>query len=290
MVVRSNVMALNAYRQLGMNNSAVSKSLEKLSSGYRINRAGDDASGLAISEKMKAQISALEQASSNSQDGISLIQTAEGALTEVHSMLNRMVELASKAANGTMDDTIDRKALQEEVDALVDEINRISEGTNFNGINLLDGSMGLNKDAFTSIVSTDAQEASNISLNFAPSTEPDATKLHLGTEDVGEQKPEFKIDLGNLQLEQGTAGDALSIKIGNTTFSVTIDTSGGAKTATDIAGAIVTQVGKENTNKGIELNGAYYKATNNAGVLTFAYAGDVTNAGTPADSDRLLTL
>ena len=99
MVVRSNIMAINAHRQLGMNNSQVSKSLEKLSSGYRINRAGDDASGLAISEKMKAQIKGLETASVNAQDGISLIQTAEGALTEVHDMLNRMVELAGKAAN-----------------------------------------------------------------------------------------------------------------------------------------------------------------------------------------------
>ena len=98
MVVRSNIMALNANHQLGMNNSQVSKSLEKLSSGYKINRAGDDASGLAISEKMKAQIKGLETASANSQDGISLVQTAEGALTEVHDMLNRMVELAGKAA------------------------------------------------------------------------------------------------------------------------------------------------------------------------------------------------
>lgn len=98
MVVRSNIMALNANRQLGMNNSQVSKSLEKLSSGYKINRAGDDASGLAISEKMKAQIKGLETASTNSQDGISLVQTAEGALTEVHDMLNRMVELAGKAS------------------------------------------------------------------------------------------------------------------------------------------------------------------------------------------------
>ena len=141
MVVRSNVMAVNAFRQLGMNNSQVSKSLEKLSSGFRINRAGDDASGLAISEKMKAQIKGLETASSNSQDGISLIQTAEGALTEVHDMLNRMVELAGKAANGTMDDTVDRAALQNEVNELIDEINRIAKGTNFNGIKLLDGSL-----------------------------------------------------------------------------------------------------------------------------------------------------
>ena len=139
MVVRSNIMALNANRQLGLNNSQVSKSLEKLSSGYKINRAGDDASGLAISEKMKAQIKGLETASANSQDGISLVQTAEGALTEVHDMLNRMVELAGKAANGTIDNETDRAALQKEMNALLDEIDRIADSTDFNGIKLLNG-------------------------------------------------------------------------------------------------------------------------------------------------------
>lgn len=139
MVVRTNTMSVNAYRQLGMNSSSVSKSLEKLSSGFRINRAGDDASGLAISEKMKAQINGLEQASANSQDGISLIQTAEGATTEIHNMLNRMVTLATKSANGTIRDEVDRQAIQTEVDALNTEITRIAKSTNFNGINLLDG-------------------------------------------------------------------------------------------------------------------------------------------------------
>ena len=141
MVVRTNTMALNAFRQLGNNNSQVSKSLEKLSSGFRINRAADDASGLAISEKMKAQIKGLEQASSNSQDGISLVQTAEGATTEIHNMLNRMVELATKSANGTIQDEVDREAIQREVDDLNAEITRIAKSTNFNGIQLLDGSL-----------------------------------------------------------------------------------------------------------------------------------------------------
>jgi len=141
-------MALNAYRQLGMNNNAVTKSLEKLSSGFRINRAGDDAAGLAISEKMKAQITGLETASANAQDGISLIQTAEGNLTEVHSMLNRMVELATKSANGTYTQ-IERNALQDEVDSLLEEIDRISKSANFNGTNLLDGSMGLGSSKIT---------------------------------------------------------------------------------------------------------------------------------------------
>ncbi len=141
MVVRTNIMGINANRQLGMNNNQVSKSLEKLSSGYRINRAGDDASGLAISEKMKAQIKGLEQASTNSQDAISLIQTAEGATTEIHNMLNRMVELYTKAANGTYDSQVDRTAIQAELDQLCEEMDRIAKHTNFNGIKLLDGTL-----------------------------------------------------------------------------------------------------------------------------------------------------
>ncbi|MGC6172939.1 flagellin [Lacrimispora sp. 38-1] len=152
MRIQHNIAALNSYRQLGSNNGAVSKNLEKLSSGYRINRAGDDAAGLAISEKMRAQITGLETASKNANDGISLVQTAEGALTEVHSMLNRMVELATQSANGTYQDNVDRENLKKEVDSLKSEIDRISEGTNFNGINLLDGSLGKTTGAPTTMV------------------------------------------------------------------------------------------------------------------------------------------
>ncbi len=141
MRIQHNIAALNSYRNLTNNNSAVSKNLEKLSSGYAINRAGDDAAGLAISEKMRAQITGLETAQKNANDGISLVQTAEGALTEVHSMLNRMVELADQSANGTYQDEVDRENLQKEVASLKDEIDRISESTNFNGIQLLDGSL-----------------------------------------------------------------------------------------------------------------------------------------------------
>ena len=144
MRIQHNIAALNSYRQLGSNNNTVAKNLEKLSSGYKINRAGDDAAGLAISEKMRAQITGLETASKNANDGISLVQTAEGALTEVHSMLNRMVELADQSANGTYQDAVDRENLQKEVSSLKSEIDRISESTNFNGINLLDGSLAGN--------------------------------------------------------------------------------------------------------------------------------------------------
>lgn len=164
MVVRSNIAAMNANRNLNKNNNAVSKSLEKLSSGFKINRAGDDASGLAISEKMKAQIKSLDTASANCEDGISLIQTAEGYLGEIHDQLNRMVELAEKSANGINEDSTmtgasaygigetvdgttgnlagtDRAALQSEMDQLSAEIDRIALTANFNGNKLFNGAM-----------------------------------------------------------------------------------------------------------------------------------------------------
>ena len=131
MIINHNIAALNTYRQLTINNTATGKSLEKLSSGYRINRAGDDAAGLAISEKMRSQIRGLNMAMRNAQDGISLIQTAEGALTETHSMLQHMRELAVQAANGTNTDA-DLEEIQKEIDQLKEEIDRIAQKTEFN--------------------------------------------------------------------------------------------------------------------------------------------------------------
>jgi flagellin len=140
MRINHNIAALNTYRQLTINNASGSKAIEKLSSGLRINRAGDDAAGLAISEKMRGQIRGLEMASKNAQDGVSMIQTAEGALHETHSILQRMRELAVQAANDTNDDN-DRLQLQEEVDALLEEIDRIATSTQFNGMTLLNGDL-----------------------------------------------------------------------------------------------------------------------------------------------------
>lgn len=139
MRIQHNIAALNTHRNLGANQASAAKNLEKLSSGFKINRAGDDAAGLAISEKMRGQISGLNMASKNAQDGISLIQTAEGALNETHSILQRMRELAVQSANDT-NVTADRTALQEEVSALTEELDRISSDTQFNTQNLLDGS------------------------------------------------------------------------------------------------------------------------------------------------------
>jgi flagellin len=138
MVVQHNLTAMNSNRQLGITTSGQSKSAEKLSSGYRINRAGDDAAGLKISEKMRSQIRGLNKASTNAEDGVSLIQTAEGALNETHSILQRMNELAVQGANDT-NQTIDRDAIQQELDALSEEIDRISSTTQFNKQSLLDG-------------------------------------------------------------------------------------------------------------------------------------------------------
>lgn len=140
MVVQHNLTAMNAKRQLNISTRMQSKSTEKLSSGYRINRAGDDAAGLSISEKMRAQIRGLTQASRNAQDGISLVQTAEGALDEVTDMLQRMNELAVQASNGTMT-SVDKEAIQSEIDALYTEIDRVSDSTTFNKQKLLDGNL-----------------------------------------------------------------------------------------------------------------------------------------------------
>lgn len=139
MVVQHNMQAMNTNRQLGITTSAQAKSTEKLSSGFRVNRAADDAAGLSISEKMRSQIRGLNKASSNAQDGVSLVQTAEGALNETHSILQRMNELATQAANDT-NTSVDRGAIQKEIDQLTSEIDRIRSTTQFNTMNLLDGS------------------------------------------------------------------------------------------------------------------------------------------------------
>ena len=179
MRIQHNIMAMNAYRNYANNTSALSKNLEKLSSGYKINRAGDDAAGLAISEKMRAQITGLETAQKNAKDGISLVQTAEGALTEVHDMLNRMYELAEQSANGTFEDGTDRKQLQKEVNQLKDEIDRIADSANFNGIKLLDGSMSANATTKINNAGTGTTAAVDVSIVADTVFNADGTELNL---------------------------------------------------------------------------------------------------------------
>ena len=161
MRIQHNLNAMNSLRQLGANNSATGKNLEKLSSGFRINRAGDDAAGLAISEKMRGQINGLEQAEQNANDGISLIQTAEGGLNETHAILQRMREIAVQSSNGTYQNEVDRENLNKEVTALKSEIDRISSSTHFNKINLLDGNLGGYE---TAAITAGASNITNISI------------------------------------------------------------------------------------------------------------------------------
>ncbi|WP_438473403.1 flagellin [Mediterraneibacter gnavus] len=222
MRIQHNIAALNSYRNLTGNNSAVSKNLEKLSSGYRINRAGDDAAGLAISEKMRAQITGLNTAQKNAQDGVSLVQTAEGAMTEVHSMLNRMVELADQSANGTYADEVDRENLQKEISSLKDEIDRIADSTNFNGINLLDGSLSTGKlPTFTGLdglTKTDIAATANsteltITGGAATPNKGEVFSLTVNYTDANGMTKEKKIELTaeNATTLKDTAGNSYTV-------------------------------------------------------------------------------
>ena len=222
MRIQHNIAALNSYRNLTGNNNAVSKNLEKLSSGYRINRAGDDAAGLAISEKMRAQITGLNTAQKNAQDGVSLVQTAEGAMTEVHSMLNRMVELADQSANGTYADEVDRENLQKEISSLKEEIDRIADSTNFNGINLLDGSLSTGKlPTFTGLdglTKTDIAATANsteltITGGAAAPTQGEVFSLTVNYTDANGMTKEKKIELTaeNATTLKDTAGNSYTV-------------------------------------------------------------------------------
>ena len=180
MRIQHNVTALNAHRNLFNNNTSVGKNLEKLSSGYRINRAGDDAAGLAISEKMRAQITGLETAQKNASDGISLVQTAEGALTEVHSMLNRMVELATQSANGTYQST-NRDQMQTEITKLQEEITRIAGSSDFNGLKLFAADTTISLQ-----VSDQANDTINVDMEKLITKLADSLAINIST-DTGAQ-------------------------------------------------------------------------------------------------------
>lgn len=262
MVVRTNMMAMYAYRHLAMNQAALAKSVAKLSSGFRINRAADDPSGLAISEKMKAQIAGLEQAAANAQDGISFIQTAEAATNEIHSMLNRMIELSTKAANGTLQEG-DRAMVEQEMNQLREEITRISKSTNFNGKNQLDGS--LSGPAKLSNTAGTATTGAVTNLSFSGKT---AEMLVGNTLTIEGKTYEFVTAAGNVTkgrtaivLADGaegaqiatavrTAVSASGYTVGGTGLSVTLtsDTvgTGSAPATVSQQGGIRLQVGDTN--------------------------------------------
>ncbi len=188
MIIQHNMAAANTNRQLGITTGNIAKSTEKLSSGFKINRAGDNAAGLTISEKMRAQIRGLEQASANAQDGISLIQTAEGALNETQSILQRMRELAVQASNDT-NVSVDREAIQKELTALTAEVDRIAESTQFNKMNLLDGTLtGKN-------LQVGANEDQNIGISIGS----------MKADDIGLEDDKVKVD------NHDNAGDSITV-------------------------------------------------------------------------------
>ena len=233
MVVQHNMQAMNANRMLNVTTSQQSKATEKLSSGYKINRAADDAAGLSISEKMRKQIKGLDQASTNAQDGISAVQTAEGALTEVHSMLQRMNELATQAANGTNSEA-DRSSIQDEIDQLTTEIDRVAETTKFNETYLLKG------NGKTSTVKISAQDAGIKGTLTGVGTGPAVFKMSalkfgdtitigskgytIGTtiEDIRNVITSGKL-ANNTQVVKGAAGDGSIITINGTEYTVVED-------------------------------------------------------------------
>ena len=239
MRIQHNIMAMNAYRNYNANTSALSKNLEKLSSGYKINRAGDDAAGLAISEKMRAQITGLDAAQKNVKDGISLVKTAEGAMQEIQDMLNRMDYLATQSANGTYDNEVDRANLQKEVDQLRSEIDRIADSANFNGINLLDGSMEKGAVRGAEYTKVDSSEIADMMKAAGFGTTQgaiEAGKTVLEADGADAQKASFSVKLDNLNV---AGDDTLNLEIGSGGNKVTlsVDVKAGM-TAADIATAI----------------------------------------------------
>ncbi|WP_128894321.1 flagellin N-terminal helical domain-containing protein [Longirhabdus pacifica] len=256
MRINHNISALNTQNQLGRNNTAIGKSLEKLSSGYRINRAGDDAAGLAISEKMRAQIKGLDMAEKNSLDGISLIQTAEANMDEVHSMLQRMRELSVQAINDTNTDD-DRASLQLEIDELKDEIDRISENAEFNTKKLLNGDLAL--DITGTIASTNvtlSSDAYGVNLDagtYAFEVKAGTTtgefdiEIKDGTTTIGSASidvnatPEGTVTINGLEFSWDNAANAVTAGTG----TITVDDS---KALTFQIGANSGQTMKLNIN------------------------------------------
>ena len=232
MRIQHNIMAMNAYRNYNNNTKALSGNLEKLSSGYKINRAGDDAAGLAISEKMRAQITGLDAAQKNVKDGISLVKTAEGAMQEIQDMLNRMDYLATQSANGTYDNEVDRANLQKEVDALKSEINRIADSANFNGIKLLDGSLAA-EDNTTGISGTGKATADGVFTIVADGqlgVEPQAGEFEY---DLSQLSIDLKVeDDGTITAKSGRAGKTRAAGASGTTPSTGGATGPGATGST----------------------------------------------------------
>ncbi len=295
MRIQHNIAAMNAYRNYNLNTSAVSKNLEKLSSGYKINRAGDDAAGLAISEKMRAQITGLDAASKNVKDGISLVKTAEGAMQEVQDMLNRMVSLATQSANGTYQDAVDRENLQAEVDQLRSEINRIADSANFNGIKLLDGSL----DAGTNVVNL--KDPSDLATAAAGSTAAGMSFTHVSDGMLVDKAPaagKYTVDFSQTKLSNNSTADIAVTFALTGDLSVKITVAAGAEMdGKDIAEALKKALMKtDDTNQANDVpdTGITVMTTASASKFTFDVDGsklvinEVKPAAKQSDIDGLV--
>lgn len=230
MIINHNLSAMNAHRQMGINTGSASKSIEKLSSGQKINRAGDDAAGLAISEKMRSQIRGLDQGSTNAQDGVSLVQTAEGAMTETHAMLQRLKTLATQASNGTLQ-SADRKQIQTEVAQLKSEISRIASTTNFNGINLTGSAAG--KVTFQ----VGGEKGNDISVQLSS-----AKANNLGTKTNGQ--------FATMTYSNGVAGATGTINATASLSNISLSSQGGAVAALKVIDDAINQVSTMRANLG----------------------------------------
>jgi len=280
MRIQHNIMAMSAYRNYNSNTSALAKNLEKLSSGYKINRAGDDAAGLAISEKMRAQITGLTAASKNVKDGISLVKTAEGAMQEIHDMLNRMDYLATQSANGTYDNEVDRLNLQKEVDALRSEINRIADSSNFNGINLLNGDQG--GKSTSALGGATAQMIS--SVNGTPASKAGAAEITLKLSNNA-ATASTKLEYDKADSVDGTvpaAGTKAKIEMTMGAAGTTAQTITGTVDGTALAAAGVTEIDTTKLKTGDELTvgGNTYKmaGATNAAANEYANVADMKAA------------
>ena len=241
MVVQHNLQAMNANRMLNITTGAQSKSTEKLSSGYKINRAADDAAGLTISEKMRKQIRGLDQASTNAQDGVSSVQTAEGALTEVHSMLQRMNELAVQASNGTNADS-DRQAIQDEIDQLTTEIDRVAETTKFNEIYLLKGDNSSTKNVYMNghdagIKGTLTDGAKKATFTMDTLKASDKVTIAGKEYTIGSTKAEADTLLDKANAAVDGAGKKADVEIDGTKYTITF-AAGGNKIADAVGNAV----------------------------------------------------
>ena len=287
MVVQHNMQAANANRMLNVTTSAQSKSTEKLSSGYKINRAADDAAGLSISEKMRKQIKGLDRASTNAQDGVSCVQTAEGALTEVHSMLQRMNELAVQSANGTNSET-DRKAIQDEVDQLSKEIDRVSETTKFNETYLLKGDSGSNGNtkAFTSgdTIGTVDGVTVKAKKNTA-ATLSDNGDVKIGTVQLVSSNADITIE----KADDANSKSANVTKVVSDGTNVTVTLKDG-KEETDTVANIKTKYEIDGTKKGTAIISKALKAETTNAEISGTYTGNLDKLAVGADVNAKLAI